>query len=118
MAKVLVVDDSASVRSRVAKYVLGLGHEVEEAEDGEKAVAKFDEWSPDLVLLDITMPIMGGMEALRLIRKHDANATVVMVTAVADQRTVMEALRDGASDFVPKPLTPEKITRAVASLSA
>ena len=48
MAKVLVVDDSASVRSRVAKYVLGLGHEVEEAEDGEKAVAKFDEWSPDL----------------------------------------------------------------------
>ena len=118
MAKVLVVDDSMTVRSRIATFVHTLGHEVAEAEDGAEAVAKFDEWSPDLVLLDITMPVMDGMEALRLIRQRDSDAKVVMVTAVADQRIVMEALRGGASDFIPKPLTPEKITRAVETLNA
>ncbi len=83
-----------------------------------EAVAKFAEWHPDLLLLDVTMPVMDGMEALRLIREHDSDATVVMVTALADQRTVMKALKDGASDVISKPPTPEKITRAVEAIGA
>ena len=127
MTKIMVVDDAAFMRMKCTRLLSENGYEVTEASTGLEAVQKYNANRPDAVLLDITMPVMDGMEALRLIRQRDSDAKVVMVTAVADQvmvtavadqRIVMEALRGGASDFIPKPLTPEKITRAVETLNA
>ncbi|MEX0801376.1 MAG: response regulator [Dehalococcoidia bacterium] len=116
MARILVVDDSAFMRSRIAKLLEEMGHEAIEAGDGSEGVRKFAEERPDGVLLDITMPGTGGLEALRRIRGMDPAARVAMVTAVGQQTTVIEALNAGARDFVVKPYDPERVKAAVNKL--
>jgi len=118
MARVLVVDDAAFMRVRAAKVLQENGHEVEQAENGLEAVKKYAEWRPDAVLMDITMPEMDGLAALKEIRKLDPGARVAMVTAMGKQAIVMEALKAGAKDFVLKPFQPDRVLGALQKLLA
>ena len=79
---------------------------------------KYVEWKPDAVLMDITMPEMDGLTALKEIRKIDPNARIAMVTAMGQQAIVMQALKDGAKDFVLKPMQADRVLAALAKLLA
>ncbi len=116
MAKVLIADDAAFMRMKSANLVKELGHEVLEAADGREAVALYKQHRPDAVLLDITMPVMDGMEALREILAVDPNAKVAMVTALGQQQIIMDAIKSGARDFVVKPFDAERIQAALWKL--
>ncbi len=116
MATLLVVDDAAFMRMRCSKLLTESGYQVIEAENGVQAVQQYHDHHPDAVLLDITMPEMDGLTALREIRKLDPNAKVAMVTAMGQQSTVMEALKAGARDFVLKPFQSDRVLATVKKL--
>jgi two-component system chemotaxis response regulator CheY len=118
MAKVLVVDDAAFMRVRAAKVLQDNGHEVLQAENGADAVRQYTQHQPDAVLMDITMPEMDGLAALKEIKKLDPTARVAMVTAMGQQAIVMEALKAGAKDFVLKPFQPDRVLGALQKLLA
>ncbi len=118
MAKILVVDDAAFMRMRCSKLLTENGHEVVEAGTGREAVELYKSSSPDAVLLDITMPDMDGLSALKEIRAHDSDARVAMVTAMGQQSIVMEALQAGAKDFVVKPFDAGRVLAAIEKLVA
>jgi len=114
--KILVVDDAAFMRMRCSKLLTENGYEVVEAENGLDAIAKYREHAPDAVLLDITMPEMDGLTALKEIRKVDPEAKVAMVTAMGQQSMIMDAIKSGAKDFVVKPFQPDRVLAAVKKL--
>lgn len=114
MALVLIVDDAAFMRMRLRKVVTDAGHSVVEASNGREAVAAYAEHKPDLVLMDITMPEMDGIEALKTIIAQDAGAKVIMCTALGQKSMVMEAVRAGAKDFIVKPFQPDQVLAAIA----
>ena len=116
MATVLIADDAAFMRMRSASLLKELGHEVLEAEDGEQAVDVYKQQRPDAVLLDITMPVMDGLEALKEIMEFDPEAKVAMVTAMGQQQVIMEAIKAGAKDFVVKPFDAARIQEALWKL--
>jgi two-component system chemotaxis response regulator CheY len=116
VAKILVVDDAAFMRMRCSKLLTENGYEVVEAENGLDAIAKYKESKPDAVLLDITMPEMDGLTALKEIRKVDPEAKVAMVTAMGQQSMIMDAIKSGAKDFVVKPFQPDRVLAAVKKL--
>lgn len=116
MAKILIADDAAFMRMRSSALLKELGHEVVEAEDGAQAVERFKQTSPDAVLLDITMPVMDGLDALREIMAIDPNAKVAMVTAMGQQQVIMEAIKAGAKDFVVKPFDADRLEEALWKL--
>jgi len=118
VAKILVVDDAAFMRMRCSKLLTENGHEVVEAGTGREAVEQYKNTSPDAVLLDITMPDMDGLSALKEIRSHDPDARVAMVTAMGQQSIVMEALQAGAKDFVVKPFDAARVLAAIEKLVA
>jgi two-component system, chemotaxis family, chemotaxis protein CheY len=118
MARILVVDDAAFMRVRAAKVLEDAGHEVSQAENGLDAVQKYTDWRPDAVLMDITMPEMDGLAALKEIKKIDPGARVAMVTAMGQQAIVMEALKSGAKDFVLKPFQPDRVLAALHKILA
>ena len=118
MAKVLVVDDSAFLRMRNVALIKELGHEVVEAADGKLAIDAYKTHHPDAVLMDITMPNMDGIQALRAILAIDPNARIAMVTAMGQQSIVMDAIKAGARDFVVKPFEPDRIKAALLKLTA
>jgi two-component system chemotaxis response regulator CheY len=118
MARVLVVDDAAFMRVRAAKLLEDAGHEVTLAENGLEAVRQYAARRPDAVLLDITMPEMDGLAALKEIKKLDPSARVAMVSAMGQQAIVMEALKSGARDFVLKPFQPDRVLQALHKLLA
>jgi two-component system chemotaxis response regulator CheY len=118
MAKILVVDDAEFLRVRIAKMLTGDGHEIIEAENGLKAVEAYKAHHPDLVLMDITMPEMDGLSALKEIRAFDAKARVVMLTALGQESVVLEAIKSGARDFVVKPFERERVLGAITKLLA
>jgi two-component system, chemotaxis family, chemotaxis protein CheY len=118
MAKVLLVDDAAFMRMRCAKVLTKLGHAVVEAENGLQALDVFDREKPDLTLLDITMPEMDGIEALKAIKARMPAAKVAMVSAMGQQSMVLEAIKSGAADFVLKPFDEERLVTAVNKLLA
>ena len=104
MKRILVVDDAAFIRMMVKNLLTARGYEViGEAENGQVAVEKYKELKPDLVTMDITMPIMTGLEALKKIIEYDQSAKVVMLTAMGQQNMVLEAINLGAKSFVVKP---------------
>ncbi len=113
MAKVLLVDDAAFMRMRCAKLLTENGYSVDEAENGQEAVEKYQKVKPDLVLMDITMPIMDGLTAVAEIKKIDPDAKIVMCSALGQQNTVMSAIKAGAKDFIVKPYQPEKILSTI-----
>lgn len=116
MPRILLVDDAAFMRMRCARVLVENGFDVIEAENGEEAVRMYSEARPDAVLMDITMPLMDGITALKQITKMDPNAKVAMVTAMGQQATVLEALKSGAKDFVVKPFQPDRVIGAVKKL--
>jgi len=116
MPTLLVVDDAAFMRMRCSKLLTQNGYKVVEAENGAQAVRMYQQYRPDAVLLDITMPEMDGLTALKEIRKIDPNAKVAMVTAMGQQSIVMEALKAGARDFVLKPFQTERVLGTVKKL--
>jgi two-component system chemotaxis response regulator CheY len=113
MAKVLIADDAAFIRMKLRKVLEELGLEVIEAANGAEAVQQFNAHRPDLVLMDITMPEMDGLAALKAIMAQDASAQVVMVSALGQESVVMQALQAGAKDFVVKPFQPDQIKQVV-----
>jgi two-component system chemotaxis response regulator CheY len=115
--KILLVDDAAFMRKVIKDTLSKNGYtELYEAVDGADAVAKFEEVKPDLVIMDITMPNMDGLEALKAIREKDSNANVVMCSAMGQETMVMDAVRSGAKDFIVKPFKADRILKTVNSV--
>lgn len=114
MAKVLVVDDAAFMRMMIKDILIKGGHEVVgEAENGKIAVQKYQELQPDIVTMDITMPEMEGIEAVREIKKQHAAAKIVMCSAMGQQGMVVQAIQAGAKDFVVKPFQSDRVLEAL-----
>lgn len=117
MAKILLVDDAAFMRKVIKDTLSKNGYtDLYEAVDGKDAVEKFDEIHPDLIMMDITMPNMDGLEALKAIRAKDGNANIVMCSAMGQESMVIEAVRSGAKDFIVKPFKPDRVLKTVASI--
>jgi len=114
MAKILVTDDAAFMRMVIKNAVTKLGHEVIEANNGREMLEMYKEHSPDLITLDITMPEMDGLEALKELKKIAPNAKVIMCTAMGQQSMVLDALQHGAMNFIVKPFAEDKIIEAVS----
>ena len=115
MAKnILICDDAAFMRMMIKDILTKNGYNVAgEAENGAKAVEKYAEVKPDLVLMDITMPEMDGIEALKKIKAADPGALVIMCSAMGQQAMVIEAIQSGARDFIVKPFQAERVLEAV-----
>lgn len=115
MAKnILVCDDAAFMRMMIKDILTKNGYNVAgEAENGAKAVEKYAELKPDLVLMDITMPEMDGIQALKAIKSSDSGAMVIMCSAMGQQAMVIEAIQAGAKDFIVKPFQAERVLEAV-----
>ncbi len=118
MAKnILVCDDAAFMRMMVKDILTKGGYNVVgEAENGAVAVQKYAELKPDLVTMDITMPEMDGIQALKKIREMDAGATVIMCSAMGQQAMVIEAIQSGAKDFIVKPFQADRVLEAVKKI--
>ena len=110
---VLVVDDAAFMRMMIRDILSREGYVIYEAVNGRDAVEKYMEVHPDLVTMDITMPGMSGLEALQSIRDQDPGARVLMVSAMGQQKMIVEALEYGAMDFLVKPFQPTKVLETV-----
>lgn len=112
--RVLVVDDAAFMRMMIKDILRKGGYEVVgEAEDGSKAIEKYRELTPDLVTMDITMPDMDGISAVKEIRKINPNALIIMCSAMGQQAMVIDAIQAGAKDFVVKPFQPDRVLEAI-----
>lgn len=110
---ILVVDDAAFMRMMIRDILVGEGYVIHEAVNGRDAVEKYTELHPDLVTMDITMPEVDGIEALRSIRQADPSAKILMVSAMGQQKMIVEALDAGALDFLVKPFQPTKVLETV-----
>ena len=111
---VLVCDDAIFMRTMISDILTQAGFEViGEAENGVQAVERYDQLKPDLVTMDIVMPDMGGIEAVREICQKDPEARVLMCSAMGQQALVVEAIQAGAKDFVVKPFQPSRVLEAV-----
>ena len=112
--KVLIVDDAAFMRIKLKDILEKNNYIVAgEAENGLQAIDKYKELNPDIVTMDITMPEMDGVEALKEIKAYDPNANVLMCSAMGQQSMVMDAIRAGALDFIVKPFDTERVIRAL-----
>ena len=118
MARVLIVDDAAFMRLKTSKFLTECGYEVVEASNGAEAVDAYKRQKPDCVLLDITMPDMDGLTALKELRKIDPEARVTMLTAMGQQSIVLDALKSGAKDFIVKPFDSARVLAAVQKMVA
>ena len=114
MAKIMICDDAAFMRVMIKDILTKNGYDVAgEAENGLKAVEKYNETKPDLVMMDITMPEMDGIEALKKIKALDPGAKIIMCSAMGQQAMVIEAIQAGAKDFIVKPFQAERVLEAV-----
>lgn len=115
MAKnILIVDDAAFMRMMIKDILSKNGYEVVgEADNGLKAVEKYKELTPDLVLMDITMPEMSGIDAVKNIKAIDPGAKIVMCSAMGQQAMVIESIQAGARDFIVKPFQADRVLEAV-----
>ncbi len=115
MVKVMIVDDAAFMRMMIRTILVEAGYEVVgEAGTGEEAVNMYSVIQPDLVTMDITMPDMDGIEAVKQIKKKDPNAKILMCSAMGQQVMVLEAVQAGAKDFIVKPFHKEKVLAALS----
>ncbi|CAG7623634.1 response regulator [Paenibacillus allorhizosphaerae] len=112
--RILIVDDAAFMRMMIRDILTKNGYEVcGEANDGAQAIEKFKELRPDLITMDITMPEMDGIHALKEIKKIDANAKVIMCSAMGQQAMVIDAIQAGAKDFIVKPFQADRVIEAI-----
>ncbi len=112
--RVLVVDDAAFMRMMIKDILNKNGFEVVgEAANGQEAVAKYSELKPELTTMDITMPEMDGITAVKEIKKSDPAAKIIMCSAMGQQAMVIEAIQAGAKDFIVKPFQPDRVVEAM-----
>ena len=117
MAKIMLVDDAAFMRMMVKNALTKSGYDnFVEAQDGAEAVKKYAEEKPDMVFMDITMPNMDGLQALKKIKEGHADARIVMCTAMVQQSMVVEAIKYGAKDFIVKPFKPDRVISTVGKI--
>lgn len=117
MKKVLIVDDAAFMRVTIKNMLSKNGYEVVgEAENGQVGLTKYQELKPDVVTLDITMPVMDGLTALKKIMEYDPKANVVMLSAMGQQDMVKEAIISGAKGFIVKPFKEDVVLKALENL--
>jgi two-component system, chemotaxis family, chemotaxis protein CheY len=114
MLKILIVDDSLIMRRNITKMVESLGHRViGEAKDGHEAMVQYAKLKPDLVTMDITMPDMDGLTAVKELKKIDKNCKIIMVTSHGQEETVINAIRSGAEGYLLKPINPLKLRDSI-----
>ena len=114
MARILIVDDAMFMRASIKRILENHGYTVcGEAGDGKEAVAKFKELQPDVTILDITMPEMSGIEALRCIKALDSGAKTIICSAMGQQAQLAQAIQYGAKDFIVKPFEEERLIAAL-----
>lgn len=112
MKRVMIVDDAAFMRASIRKMIETENYSVVgEAENGEEAIRQFKKLSPDIITMDITMPMMNGIEATKAILSLDPNVKVVMVSAMGQENFVKEAIIGGAANFIVKPFNKETLLR-------
>ena len=109
MAKLMIVDDSKMIRKTLRMFLEAGGHEiVAEASDGEEAVENYKKFKPELVTMDISMPEMSGLEALRDIIEIDPDAKIIMISSLNQKDLVITAIKEGAQSYLLKPMSKEK----------
>jgi len=114
MASVLVVDNSIFMRNFVGNMLHQLGHKViAEASNGEEAVEQYQKHIPDLVTMDITMEKMSGIDALRAIKRINPEAKIIMCSSIATKSNTLEALKEGAVDFIVKPIELKQLIKSL-----
>ena len=114
MGGILIVDDAAFMKMMIKDILTKNGYHVSgESENGAVAVKSYSELKPDLVIMDITMPEMDGIEAVRRIKEIDPSARIIMCSAMGQQAMVIDAIQAGARDFIVKPFQPERVIEAV-----
>lgn len=117
MVKIMLVDDAAFMRMMIKNALAQNGYsDFIEAQDGVEAVKKYEEEKPDIVIMDITMPNMDGLQALKKIRENDSSAKIVMCTAMGQESMVVDAIKSGAKDFIVKPFNADRIVQTVKSI--
>lgn len=114
MAKILVVDDAKFMRLTLSNILDKANHEIiGVAENGKEAIELYRKLNPDLVTMDITMPVMNGLDAVKGIKKEFPNATIIMCSAMGQQKMVVEAIEAGAKDFIVKPFDEGRVLDAI-----
>ncbi|MGQ7279290.1 MULTISPECIES: response regulator [Brevibacillus] len=116
MARLLIVDDAAFMRRMLADMVAGEHEVCGEAANGMEAIAKYKELKPDIVTMDISMPEMQGIDAMREILAYDREARVLICSAIGHRQKVLEAMKSGARDFLVKPFQKEQVLDAISRL--
>lgn len=119
MAKILIVDDSRTSRKMLRGILETEGHEIiDEALNGQEGVQKYQALKPDLVTMDITMPVVDGVEALKMIKALDSAAKVIMVTAAGQKNKMIDCIKAGADEFLTKPFDQQEIVNIVSKLTS
>ena len=114
MLNVMIVDDSKIITRTLSKNFENMGFNIVGiAMNGQDAIEMYKKLKPDLVTMDITMPIMDGIEALKIIHEFDEKARIVMVTSHGEEKLVMDAITFGAKGYILKPITPLKVKQAI-----
>ncbi len=117
MLKILIVDDSLIIRKKIAKIVQDLGHSVLfNAQNAQEAIDAYQAEHADLVTMDITMPDMDGISAVKALMQIDANAKIIMVTALGQEEMVIRAIQAGAVGYLLKPITQAKLEQSIGEL--
>jgi two-component system, chemotaxis family, chemotaxis protein CheY len=117
MLKVLIVDDSLIIRKKVSKILENLGHEVVfDATNGQEAIDAYAKYKPDLVTMDITMPDMDGITAVKHIIKDDKDAKIIMVTSHGQEDMVIKSIQAGAVGYILKPISDEKLAQVIGEV--
>lgn len=116
--RILIVDDSMFMRNNIKRIIEQGGHVVcGEAANGHEAIAQYEILNPDIVTLDVTMPVMDGLETIKKLKALYPNANIIMCSAMGQQAMVLEAIQAGAKDFIIKPFTPERVLETIAKQS-
>ena len=118
MPRILYVDDEENLRLLVKDQLAGEGYTVETADDGDTGVERLAKEKFDIILLDIRMPRMSGIDVLRYIREHKIQSRVIMLTAVDDLSVALESVKNGANDYLTKPYDLEALVAAIKRVSA
>ncbi len=118
MAKIMVTDDAVFMRLMLGNMLREAGYEVCEAANGSDMLQKFEIEKPDLVTLDITMPEMDGLHALKLLKEKNPKVKVIMCSAMGQEKMVLEAIQNGAYDFIVKPFEKSKVLGSIRKVLA
>jgi len=114
--KILICDDSSLIRKQLKDLLISMNCEVVEAVNGLEVVGIFKETQPDVVFMDIVMPVADGLDALKNIKAYNQDAKVIMLSSVGTSTKLVQALKSGAMDFIQKPYTTEQISKVITDI--